>query len=218
MKTLRIIRRIAWALVFIAAIVLGMMILGWRVHEDPAPFPISLAERNLAIGGAFTMVDHNASPVSESSFAGRPYILFFGFRHCPDVCPTTLSWLSTLLDEVAPSKDRPPIVMASVDPERDTPEVLRAYIDSFGSGIIGLTGSPEQVTAMTDVWKIYVRKVPTDNGGYAMDHSASIYLIDADGKLRGTLDLHDATPGNKAKKLAALLALPRDANVPAQGR
>lgn len=97
MKALRTLRCILWALVFIAVIVLGMTFLGWRAHEDPRKSDANLT--SIAIGGPFTMIDHTGKTVTGKAFAGRPFIMFFGFTRCPDICPTTLSSLSDLVEQ-----------------------------------------------------------------------------------------------------------------------
>lgn len=206
MNVLRAIRNVSWAVVFIAVGVIGTTLLGWRVieeHEHPRKSDTNVA--TIAIGGSFTMVDHTGQTVTEVDFAGRPFVMFFGFTHCPDICPTTLSWLSDLVEHAAPEGKRPPILFVTVDPERDTPEAMAAYIGSFGPGIIGLTGSLEQLEVIAKAWKVYFKKVPLEGGGYTMDHSASIFLMGEGGKFRGTLDLHDTTRNNNLKKLTALV-------------
>lgn len=202
---IRTIRYLLWAVVFAAIFVIGTTILTWRVHEDKPARILSSDVTGVNIGGPFAMVDHTGRPVTEQILAGKPFLLFFGFTHCPDICPTTLSWLSTLLEQAVPKGERPPIVFVTVDPERDTPEAMKSYIESFGRDIIGLTGTLEQLEVIAQAWKVYFRKVPLEGGGYAMDHSASIFLMDKEGKFRGTLDLHDTTRDNNLKKLKALV-------------
>lgn len=205
MKALRAVRYISWALIAITIGVIGTTLLDWKILDRHEHARDSLPQSAMLLGGPFTMVDHTGRTVTEKNFLGRPFVVFFGFTHCPDICPTTLSWLSDLVEKAVPEGDGPRIIFVTVDPERDTVDVLSNYIGSFGSGIVGLTGSLDQVTEMAKAWKVYFKKAPLESGGYTMDHTSSIILMDKEGKFRGTLDLHDATPDNNLKKLAKLI-------------
>lgn len=136
------------------------------------------------VGGPFTMVNHRGETVTEKSFLGKPMLLFFGFTFCPDVCPTELQVMAAALDELGDKgKDIQPIFV-SIDPERDKPEVMAAYVSNFGDRFIGLTGSAEQVAAMAGAYRIFYarqenKERPTD---YLMDHSSIVYLMGPDGK------------------------------------
>lgn len=205
MKALRAVRYISWALIAITIGVIGTTLLDWKILDRHEHARDNLPQSAMLLGGPFTMVDHTGRTVTEKNFLGRPFVIFFGFTHCPDICPTTLSWLSDLVEKAVPEGDGPRIIFVTVDPERDTVDVLSNYIGSFGSGIVGLTGSLDQVTEMAKAWKVYFKKAPLESGGYTMDHTSSIILMDKEGKFRGTLDLHDATPDNNLKKLAKLI-------------
>ncbi len=185
---LRVFRYMLWAAVGAAAVVLLAAWIGWlniipRVSQ-PA-FTVS------DIGGRFTLTNHKGQSVSDADLKGKPYALFFGFTHCPDICPTTLWELSELLKKLGPDADRLTVIFVTVDPERDTVEAMANYLTSFDPRIVGLTGKPEQVEAMVKAYRAYSKKVPTNGGGYTMDHTASIYLMDRDGRLSGTLDRHE---------------------------
>ncbi|ESR27054.1 SCO family protein [Lutibaculum baratangense] len=140
-----------------------------------------------AVGGEFTMVNDDGETVTQEAFLGRPTVYFFGFTHCPDVCPTALFELSNRMEELGADADRMNAVFVTVDPERDTPEELHRYLQAFDPRITGLSGSPEQVKDMMQKWRVYAAKVPTESGDYTMDHTATLYLMDANGEFVGTI-------------------------------
>lgn len=156
-------------------------------------------------GGPFTMVDGQGRTVTERDFKDRPLVVFFGFTHCPDVCPTTLIEMADLMAKLGADADRMTVLFVTVDPERDTPEIMRDYAEGFDRRFVGLTGSVEQVTAMANAWGVYFKKIPTASGDYSMDHTATVFLMTRKGGLKGTLDLHDRTPDVNLKKLRALV-------------
>ena len=142
------------------------------VLPDPDPVP------------AFELVDQAGTPIDETVFEGQWDLVFFGFTHCPDVCPTTLQVLAAAkkaLDEKGVSP-LPRIVLVSVDPERDTPDILEQYVAYFGAGNLGITGSLEGVRALTQELGIYFEKRESDDGNYLVDHSAAVLLIDPQGR------------------------------------
>ena len=118
--------------------------------------------------------------VTEASLQGHPTLVFFGYTHCPDVCPTTLSDLSQMLEALGPGKTAG-VVFITVDPERDTPAVLKDYLSSFDPRIVGLTGSRAAVDAALRDYRVYAKKVPTQGDDYTMDHTAVVYLMDKTG-------------------------------------
>jgi len=131
-----------------------------------------------AIGGPFALVDQDGKPFTEADLKGKWHLVFFGYTHCPDICPTTLNDLSLALDRLGPRKSEFGIVFITVDPERDTPEVLKSYVASFAGPIVTLTGSPEAVAQAAKGYRVYYAKHPRSDGGYDMDHSAVIYVMD----------------------------------------
>ncbi|WP_373870153.1 SCO family protein [Azorhizobium oxalatiphilum] len=133
------------------------------------------------VGGPFQLVDQDAKPVSESALKGHPTLVFFGFTHCPDVCPTALFEISEIFRSLGPDADKARAVFITVDPERDTPEVMKSYISSFAPQLRGYTGTPAQVETVKKAYRVFSRKVPLDGGDYTMDHTAVIYLMDKDG-------------------------------------
>ncbi len=158
-----------------------------------------LPDRNLtatqpsSVGGAFQLVDHNGKTVTEADFKGKPQLVFFGFTHCPDICPTALFEISEVLRRMGPDAEKAGAIFVSVDPERDTPEKLKLYLSSFHPRISALTGTPEQVEAMTRAYRVYAKKVPLDGGGYTMDHSAIVYLMDKNGQFVAPFNLKRTT-------------------------
>ena len=142
-------------------------------------------------GVPFELVDQTGSPITEAAFRGRPTALFFGFTHCPEICPTTLFELDGWLRQVDPEGDRIGAYFVTVDPERDTPELLNAYISGVGDRITGITGPAAKVNAAVKGFNIYAKKVPVDSadpeGEYTMDHTASVFLLDAEGRFKSTI-------------------------------
>ena len=156
------------------------------------------------IGGAFTLTGEDGETVTEADFLGKPTAIFFGFTFCPDVCPTTLFELSGLIEALGPDADKLHYAFVSVDWERDGPEELARYTSSFDSRIRGLAGTEEQIEAITKAYRLYYKKVPTEDGDYTIDHSASVYLMDATGGFVGTLSYGEAHDSmlEKLKRLA----------------
>lgn len=138
------------------------------------------------VGGPFSLVDHTGRRVTEKDFLGRYMLVFFGFTYCPDVCPTELQVMSAALDELGPEGDNIQPVFVSIDPERDTPEVLKQYVENFHPRLVGLTGTPEEIAAIAHAYRVYYKKVESSgaSGDYEMDHSTTIYLMDREGRFR----------------------------------
>lgn len=192
MPVLKWIRYGAWAGVVLVAFVGASILLGWWQVDGPGR---STADRASvqgvpAIGGPFTLVDQTGRTVTDADYRGKPMAVFFGFTHCPEVCPTTLVQMANLTGKIGAAADRLQILLITVDPERDTPEQLALYLQSFDPRVIGLTGSREQVDAALSAYKAYAKKIPTESG-YTMDHSASVYLMKADGSFRTMIDYHE---------------------------
>ncbi|AYG69489.1 MULTISPECIES: SCO family protein [unclassified Rhizobium] len=140
-----------------------------------------------SLGAAFTLTDDRGQPITEKALSGHPSLVYFGYTHCPDVCPTTLYDMAGWLKTLGPEADRLKAYFFSVDPERDTPEIMHSYAGNFTDRITGITGSSEEMQKAIKGWRIYAKKVPTPDGGYTMDHTASVLLVDAGGNLRGTI-------------------------------
>jgi protein SCO1 len=149
----------------------------------------SPARHAAAIGGPFQLVDQNGKPFSDKDMKGKPYLVFFGFTHCPDICPTTLFEMSQLMRKLGPDADRAGALFISVDPGRDTPAVLKDYLASFDPHLRGLTGDQVAVDQAIKDYRVYAKKVPLQGGDYTMDHTAIVYLMDKDGQFVAPFDL-----------------------------
>ena len=195
-------RSILVGILVLMAAGIGWLTFDWyRGHYGGEPF-----------GAAFTLVDQKGAPITEAAFRGQPSVVFFGFTHCPEVCPTTLfelaGWLKTLGDD---GKNLH-AYFVSVDPERDTPEVMNTYVSNFSDRIVGITGDPDKVHAMAKSFGIYWKKVDTGDGDYTMDHTASVLLLNAKGDFAGTIAYGESpdTAIAKLKRLAAKATDPWD--------
>src|SRR5690349_21858663 len=135
-----------------------------------------------AVGGPFQLVDQDGKTVSDADMKGRPFLVFFGYTHCPDVCPTTLFEMSQMLRALGPDAGRIGALFITVDPERDTPAVLKDYLASFDPHLRGLTGDPAAVDAALKAYRVYAKKVPLKDSDYTMDHTAVVYLMDKNGR------------------------------------
>src|SRR5689334_23583654 len=142
-----------------------------------------------AIGGPFKLIDQNGKPITDQDMKGEPFLVFFGFTHCPDVCPTTLFDVSEVLRALGPDAKSVRALFVTVDPERDTPAVLKDYLSSFDPRIIGVTGDDASVAAAEKAYRVYAKKVPLDGGGYTMDHTAIVYLMNKDGRFVAPFNL-----------------------------
>ena len=159
----------------------------------------TLPSSALAIGGPFTLVDTHGAAVTQRDFLGKPSAIFFGYTHCPDVCPTTLLDLTELMKAMGADADKLNVAFVTVDPERDTPAQLADYLSSFDPRIRGLTGTEAQVAAAAKAYQVYYARVPDADGGYAMDHTASVFLMNADGGFAGTMSFEEDAKTSLAK-------------------
>lgn len=137
-------------------------------------------------GTPFQLVDQNGQEITEMALRGGPSAVFFGFTHCPDVCPTTLFELAGYQQALKEEGRDLKVVLVTVDPERDTPEVLKDYVEALSPDITAITGEPEEIAAMLKGWGVYARKIEEDDG-YTMDHTATVFLIDGEGRFAGTI-------------------------------
>lgn len=190
---LRIIRWAAWG----GVATLGFLLLattgGWLVTDGPlGSGRIATGPASLPIGGPFSLTDHRGQAVTERDFRGRPVAVFFGFTHCPDVCPTTLNDMTGLIATLGPDADRAHWLFVGVDSERDTPRVMADYLSAFDPRIVGLSGTEAQVADAARAFRVYYRRVPLEGGAYTMDHSASVFLLDAEGRFAGTVDYKES--------------------------
>ncbi|MGD8354485.1 MAG: SCO family protein [Methyloceanibacter sp.] len=136
------------------------------------------------IGGPFELVGKDGDTVTDKDFLGRHMLVFFGFTHCPDICPAELQIMSAALDDLGSKADRVVPVFITVDPERDTPELITAYVENFGPSFVGLTGSPEAIAKAAKAYRVTYQKFEdeTASDNYSVDHSALVYLMGPDGK------------------------------------
>lgn len=184
---------------------LAAVAVGTFVYLKSRPFEPQLEAQAAPVGAPFTLVGADNKPFASEQLRGQPYALFFGFTHCPDVCPTTLARLvrqRALLGR----GDRPfEIVFISVDPERDTPAELNRYGALFEGAVTMLTGTPAELARVEKSFGIYVRKVPAKGGDYSVDHTATVLLFDRDGRFQATLapDEGDAAVRAKLRRLVA---------------
>lgn len=174
---LRNLRIVLWSLVAIAAIGATALFLYRPGTLPPEPF----------YARPFELTDQDGAVVTEADYLGKPSAWFYGFTHCPDVCPTALAEMSAILEALGPQADELKVVFVSVDPERDTPQIMKDYVEYFDGRIDGLTGSLEDVSAMAKDRYIFFEKVPLEGDDYLMEHQASIQLVDAQGQFFGTL-------------------------------
>lgn len=160
------------------------------------------------IGGPFSLVDTTGKPFTDRDLLGRPALIYFGFTYCPDICPMSLQVMAQALAQAGPDASRIRPVLISLDPERDSPAAMASYVASSGfpPGLIGLTGTPEQIAAAARAYRVGFRKVtPEGASSYVIDHSSITYLVDSKGKL-ATFFSGDATPDQMGRCLRDLLA------------
>jgi protein SCO1/2 len=191
-------RPLVIVLSFAASLLIGLLVMVWSlggVRGVTAP---------AAIGGPFQLTDQTGQTVTEQSLQGRPTLIFFGFTHCPDVCPTSLFEISQVLRAMGKDADRVNAYFVSVDPERDTDAAMKEYLSSFDPHLKGLTGNPEAVAKVLSAYRVYSKKVPLKDGDYTMDHTALTYLMDRDGKFVAPFNLN-RTPEAAAADLAHYL-------------
>lgn len=196
------VRLLLWLLAALAVAGFAFLTLRPAPMADPPQMPRSQMQ---SFGGPFTLVGSNGEPFQSSKLNGTPYALFFGFTHCPDVCPTTLARLAKLRANLGKGDDAFAIVFVTVDPERDGPTQVGAYADAFNTPIIGLTGSPAQIDKVKKDFGIYAEKVASGDGDYSVDHTATVLLFDRNGKFVATIapDEQDAPALDKLKRITA---------------
>jgi len=192
-----------------AALFGGLAILGAGVligleHRDrPRGAPGTLLAS--AIGGPFRLVDQDGKTVTDADLKGKWSLIYFGYTHCPDACPTALNDIAVALDELGPKRAAVRPVFITVDPERDTPEVLKAYVTAFDAPILALTGTPEEIAQAAKGYRVYYAKHPEAGGDYSMDHSSVIYVMDPQGRFTASFTQQNP-PEEIAERLKKLLA------------
>jgi len=183
---------------FAGSLVIGLLVMLWalggtRSIATPA-----------AIGGPFQLTDQSGQAVTDKDMQGRPTLIFFGFTHCPDVCPTSLFEISEVLRAMGPDADRVNAYFISVDPERDTADAMKEYLSSFDPHLKGLSGPPQDLAKVISEYRVYAKKVPLKDGDYTMDHTALVYLMDREGKFVAPFNLK-RTPDEAAGDLKRYL-------------
>ena len=158
-----------------------------------------------AIGGPFRLIDQNGKAVSDADLKGKWQLIFFGYTHCPDACPTALNEIALALDQLGEKRSDIAVVFITVDPERDTPEVMKSYVQSFDAPIIALTGSADAVAQAAKAYRVYYAKHPRGDGDYDMDHSAVIYVMNPEGRFTATFT-PDSTADAIAQRLQKLIS------------
>ena len=162
---------------FLCGLVLCFGVILFVTGRAPSPIGQAIA----SVGGPFHLEDQNGKTVSDAEMKGKPFLVFFGFTHCPDICPTTLFDISQVMKALGPDADRTGALFITVDPERDTPTVLKDYLSNFDPHLRGLTGEQTAINTAIKEYRVYAKKVPLDNGDYTMDHTAMVYLMDKEG-------------------------------------
>jgi protein SCO1/2 len=195
-QTLRLIRYGAIALIAVLGLFWAATWLGLFQRQTAPSF-------GGPVIGAFQMTDQNGKAVSERDLIGRPAAVFFGFTYCPDVCPTTLASMTALMGKLGADADRLGVFFVTVDPARDTQQALKAYLGSFDPRIRGLTGTHEQLASMAKPLGVYYARAG-EGDNYTMDHTASVFLLDAQGRFHGTI-AYGEDGATALEKLRALL-------------
>lgn len=191
-----------------AVVAAGVAVFLWfdrGMGSDSAP-----TAAPVAIGGPFSMVSQDGVAVTEKTYAGKVRLMFVGFTYCPDICPTTLAEMSSWLQALGAEADDVQGFLVTVDPERDTVDVLKRYISSFDRRIAALRPEPEELAKFAQAYRITYRKVPTGDDDYTMDHTAGVLLFDRGGRFSGTIDLHESKD-IALQKIRRLIARPEAA-------
>lgn len=193
LKTLRL---ALWAVV---VLVVGIGLVAMLAPNRTPPASDQAAYADL-IGGPFALTAPDGSQVTDQTLKGTPFAIFFGFTRCPDICPTTLSRMAQLRKQLGEDGDKFRIVFVSVDPGYDSPEDIGRYVELFGTPILGLTGTDKEVDAAVKAYRAFYEKVSTNQGAdYTIDHTASVYLMDAEGRLQSIIAYDETNPSALAK-------------------
>ena len=175
--SLKQVRIILWSLVVVAAIGATALFIFAPPKNPQTGFG----------GGSYTLVDHRGNAVDQTMLVGHPSVLFFGYTHCPDVCPTTMgemaAWFEALGDDAKDLRG----YFVTVDPERDTPEIVAGYAGWVSDKMTGVTGTPEEIAKIVKAWGVLAEKVPGEGAGYTMNHTASVFLVNSKGEFEGTI-------------------------------
>lgn len=173
----------------LAVFLLGAAALAAAAFLTFAPSRQSGQSLASSVGGPFSLTTAEGKTLTEKELRGAPFLVFFGFTHCPDICPTKLFEISEVLRAAGPKGEKLRALFVSVDPERDTAETMKSYLSSFDPRIIGLTGERPAIEAAIKAYRAYARKVPLKDGDYTMDHTALVYLMDKNGGFVGAFNI-----------------------------
>jgi protein SCO1/2 len=191
-------RPLVIAAAFVVSLGVGLALMFWAIGD------VRNVAAPAAIGGPFQLTDQNGQIVTEKSLQGKPTLIFFGYTHCPDVCPTSLFEISEVLRAMGGDAARVNAYFVSVDPERDTPAAMKDYLSSFDPHLRGLSGDPAALAKVLTAYRVYAKKVPMKDGDYTMDHTALVYLMDRDGRFVSPFNLKRA-PEEAAAELKRYL-------------
>lgn len=169
---------------FLAALVISVLLAGCGGDAAKAPKFTLTDVTNAGFGKELNLTDHNGKPRTLADFRGKVVTVFFGFTHCPDACPTTLAEMAQVMKELGADADKLQVLFVTVDPERDTPQVLKQYVPSFHPSFLGLYGDLDATTRAAKEFKVFFQKQPAKSGGYSVDHSAGTFILDREGRLR----------------------------------
>ena len=164
-------------LLLVAAMAGGLI---WHESANVPGLGRTVTSGQVQVGGPYSLTDHNGVKRSSADFRGKYQLIYFGYSFCPDVCPTTLGVIAQALDKMGIDQNRIVPIFITIDPERDSPKVLKDYMAAFGPRFIGLTGTPAEIAAVEKEYRVFAKKVPEAGGGYGMDHSSVMYLMSPD--------------------------------------
>lgn len=178
------------------ALVLGVLIGLYQVGQEAGTASKSTMSpvAGMSLGGGFSLIDHNGQAVTEADYAGKYQLIYFGFTYCPAICPTELQKITQVLKKLEPEQaEKIQPLFITIDPERDTPAVMKEYVALFHDRLVGLSGSVEQIEQVKKDYRIYATKVPDPDSpdDYTMDHSSYIYFMDPQGQLVGLYSMRD---------------------------
>ncbi len=200
MNSLRIVRYVLWGVVAVAAVTVGLIASNALRGTEDAPLTAAVE-----IGAPFALVTQTGEPISDAHLNGHPSLMFFGYTHCPDVCPAALAEVTAWLAELGPEADDLTVYFVTVDPERDRPELLGPYLTAFDPRIVGITGPVDDVRAMLASYHVFYEQFPDDNIGYLMNHYTSFYMLDGRGEFAGAVTF-DESRDEALRKIRRLIA------------
>jgi protein SCO1/2 len=198
--------RIRLAFIMLVGLALGAIGASWLLNSQKQGGTPTISFGKAAVGGPFTLTDHNGRRVTDKDFRGKYMLIYFGFTFCPDICPGSLQVMTAALEKLGPKADRVVPLLISVDPDRDTPAQLKLYVENFDRRLIGLTGTPEEIAAVAKAYRVYYAKTkdPKSSAPYTVDHVSMFYLMDPKGEF-STFFRHGVTADAMAEQLAKLL-------------